>query len=174
LSALLGASTFAASPSVAARSAEGPTVFITGANRGIGLEFVRQYADRGWTVIATARNPDGADELKALAKENPRIVIEQLDVTEHARIDELADKYSDRPIDLLLSNAGKTPRYASAFKPTAGVDYGEARQSFEVNALGPLKLIAAFMPLVQKAEDGKIVVLASKAGSFAEGPKMPM
>src|SRR5690606_16358133 len=49
-----------------------------------------------------------------------------------------------------------------------------ARQSFEVNALGALKLIAAFMPLVQKAEDGKIVVLSSKAGSFAEGPKMPM
>ena len=56
------------------------TVLITGANSGIGLEFVRQYADRGWRVIATCRNPDGAEDLQALAADNTDIVIERLDL----------------------------------------------------------------------------------------------
>ena len=78
------------------------TVFITGSNRGIGLEFVKQYADRGWHVIATARKPQEAEDLNALAKKNESIVVEQLDVTDFARIDELAVKYSETPIDLLF------------------------------------------------------------------------
>ena len=79
---------------------------MTGANRGLGLEFTRQYADRGATIIATARKPDDAQALNALAADNSNISVEQLDVTDHDRIDELAEKYVDQPIDLLLNNAG--------------------------------------------------------------------
>lgn len=151
-----------------------PTVLITGANRGIGLEFVRQFADRGWNVIATARTPKKAEELNALAAENSQIVVEQLDVTDHTRIDWLADIYKDQPIDILLSNAGITPKYASAFKRLKGVDFDMASQSFEVNAVGPLKLAQSFMEHVAASEQKKIIVISSKGGSFAEGPEMPM
>jgi len=154
--------------------ADKPTVLITGANRGIGLELVRQYSARDWKVIATARDPAGATELQALAKADPDIVIEKLDVTDHAGVDALAARYKDQPIDVLLSNAAKTPRYMSAMKGAATIDYTEARNSFEINALGPAKLIADFLPHVQKSTQKKIVVISSKAGSFAEGPQMSM
>lgn len=151
-----------------------PTVLITGANRGIGLELVRQYGTRDWNIIATAREPAAASELQALAKANPRIVIEQLDVTDFPGVDALAAKYKDQPIDVLISNAAKTPRYMSAMKGATTVDFEEARNSFEINALGPLKLIADFMPNVEKSRQKKIAVISSKAGSFAESPKMSM
>jgi NAD(P)-dependent dehydrogenase (short-subunit alcohol dehydrogenase family) len=150
------------------------TVLITGANRGIGLEYVRQMAERGWNVIATARKPAEAAELKAVAGKYPQVVIEALDVTDHAAVEVLAGKYKEQPIDILLLNAGLTPTYASAFKPVAGVDFDIARQSFEVNALGTLKMCQAFMNSVAASGKKQIVVLSSKAGSFAESPKFPM
>jgi NAD(P)-dependent dehydrogenase (short-subunit alcohol dehydrogenase family) len=157
-----------------AADAAKPTVLITGANRGIGLELVRQYSARDWKIIATARDAGGATDLQALAKADPDITIEQLDVTDHAGVDALATRYKDQPIDVLLSNAAKTPRYMSAMKGAATIDYEEARNSFEINALGPAKLVADFLPHVQKSNQKKIAVISSKAGSFAEGPQMPM
>jgi NAD(P)-dependent dehydrogenase (short-subunit alcohol dehydrogenase family) len=151
-----------------------PTVLITGANRGIGLELVRQYSARDWHIIATARDVAGATELAALAKADPDISIEALDVTDHPGIDALAARLKDQPIDVLLSNAAKTPRYMSAMKGAATIDFDEARNSFEINALGPAKLVATFLPNVQKSAQKKIVVMSSKAGSFAEGPQMSM
>ena len=149
-------------------------MLITGANRGIGLEYVRQIAGRGWNIIATARKPAEATELQELAKAHPQVVIEALDVTDHAAIDALAAKYKDQPIDILLLNAGITPSYPSAFKPVAGVDFDMARQSFEVNAIGPLKMCQAFMGHVAASQKKQIVVISSKGGSFAESPKFPM
>jgi NAD(P)-dependent dehydrogenase (short-subunit alcohol dehydrogenase family) len=151
------------------------TVLITGANRGIGLEYVRQLSQRDWNIIATARDPSSAAELQQLGKTNPQIVIEKLDVTDHAGIDALAAKYKAQPIDILLLNAGLTPSaYPSAFKPLAGVDMHIARQSFEVNALAPLKMCQAFMDNVARSAKKQIIVMASKGGSFAESPKFPM
>ena len=158
----------------AALDSDQPTVMITGSNRGIGLEFVKQFSDKGWNIIATARKPDEAEDLQALAADNPRIIIEQLDVTDHPRIDALAAKYSDTPIDVLLSNAGIVPRYSSAFKRSGGVDYDMARLSYEVNAIAPLKISSAFMGNVEASEHKKIVIISSKAGSFELSPKMPM
>lgn len=175
LPALLLVLTGLTSPlSHAAPEADKPTVFITGANRGLGLEFVRQFSGRDWNVIATVRDPADATDLQALAKKDPQIVIEKLDVTDHPGIDALAKKYAEQPIDVLISNAGKTPRYMSAFKPASGVDYQAARDSFEVNALAPLKLAAAFLPHVAASKEKKIIFISSKAGSFAEGPQMAM
>ena len=151
-----------------------PTILITGANRGIGLELVRQYSALDWKIIATARDAAGATDLQALAKADPDIIIEKLDVTDLAGVDALAAKYKDQPLDVLLSNAGKTPRYMSAMKGAATIDFDEALNSYQVNALGPAKLIAAFLPQVQKSTQKKIAVISSKAGSFAEGPQMSM
>ena len=153
---------------------EKPTVFITGANRGIGLEFVQQLSQRGWNVIATARKPAKAEELLAIAESYPQLIVEELDVTDHARIDGLAEKYAATPIDILLSNAGITPRYKSAFAKVEGVDWDMARQSYEVNAMAPLKLAQSFMDHVAASNAKKIVIISSKAGSFELSPEMPM
>jgi len=155
-------------------SGDQPTVFITGANRGIGLEFIRQLVGRGWNIIATARKPAEAEALQGIAAEYPQLIIEQLDVTDHDRIDGLAEKYVDTPIDVLLSNAGITPRYKSAFSKVDGVDWEMARRSIEVNAIAPLKLTESFMNHVAASEQKKIVIISSKAGSFELSPKMPM
>ena len=152
---------------------ENPTVFITGSNRNIGLEFVKQFSENNWNVIATARNPEKAKELQIIAAEQDNVVIEQLDVTDHEQIESLAEKYTDQPIDILLSNAALTPRYKSAFKKIKGVDFDIARSSFEINVLGPLKLIQSFMPNVEKSQGKKIIALSSKVGSFSERPKIP-
>ncbi len=155
-------------------SGDQPTVFITGANRGIGLEFIRQLVGRGWNIIATARKPAEAEELQSIAAEYPQLIVEQLDVTDYDRIDGLAEKYVDTPIDVLLSNAGITPRYKSAFSKVDGVDWEMARRSIEVNAIAPLKLTESFMNHVAASEQKKIVIISSKAGSFELSPKMPM
>ena len=86
-----------------------PTVFVTGANRGLGYEHVKQYAEKGWKVIACARNPEQAKELKELQKKHgENFIIEQLEVVDHNRIEELAEKYSNTAIDILINNAGTT------------------------------------------------------------------
>ena len=153
---------------MAALEAGKPTVLITGANRGIGLEFIRQFSARDWNIIATARSPEKADKLQAIAAADPNLIIEKLDVTDHPGIEALAAKYQDQPIDLLLSNAGLTPTYMSAFKRVKGVDFSMASKSFEVNAVGPLKLSQQFMSHVAASDQKKIVVITSKAGSFGE------
>jgi len=151
-----------------------PTVLITGGNRGIGLEFVNQFVKGGWNVIATTREIESSPELVAMAEDYDRLVVEQLDVTDFARIDALDEKYSKQPLDLLLSNAGITPKYKSAFKTVDGVDWDMARMSLEVNAIAPLRLAQTFMDQVAASTQKKIVVISSKAGSFDLGPKMPM
>ncbi len=91
------------------RGASGPasgTVLITGSNRGLGLEFVKQYAARGWKVIATARDPGTATELRAIAAKNRNVTIDKLDVADVPAIKALAAKYKGTPIDVLINNAG--------------------------------------------------------------------
>ena len=151
-----------------------PTVLITGGNRGIGLEFVKQFTERGWNVIATARKPEQAEELNGLAKKYKSITVEQLDVTDHARIEDLAAHYKEQPIDILLNNAGLTPKYKTAFNPLSNIDFDIALKSFEVNAIGPLKMCQAFMDHVAASDQKKIIVISSKAGSISASPKMPM
>ena len=82
------------------------TVLVTGSNRGIGLEFVSQYAERDWDVIATSRSPMDDYDLQALAKKYKNIQIETLDVTDQHEIEALVAKLEKRPIDLLINNAG--------------------------------------------------------------------
>jgi len=142
-----------------------PTVLITGSNRGIGLEFAKQYAERGWNVIATARKPEKAEVLNALAGEHDNIVVEQLDVTDFARVDELAAKYADTPIDLLLHNAGISGGNESQMF-SKQMEYDVFAKVLEVNAIAPLKISEAFYPQVRASRDKKIVTVSSSEGSI--------
>ena len=88
------------------REENAPTVLVTGANRGLGLEFARQYADDNCFVIATARNPAGADALHELAaRRRGRVSVCALDVSDEASVQALARELEGRPIDLLIHNA---------------------------------------------------------------------
>jgi NAD(P)-dependent dehydrogenase (short-subunit alcohol dehydrogenase family) len=175
ISTLIVLSTFIAGNSFAEINTDQKTVFITGANRGIGLEFVKQFAERNWNVIATTRKLGSSDDLRALAASDKNITIEQLDVTDFERISELKEKYKDQTFDILLSNAGITPKYKSAFTRANKVDYDMARRSYEVNALAPLHLSSTFMANVAASDNGKIIVISSKGGSFgAKQAEFPM
>lgn len=141
-----------------------PTVLITGSNRGIGLEFARQYAESGWDVIATARNPEAAEDLHALAADRPNVTIEPLDVTDHAGIDALAQRYRDRPIDVLINNAGVLG--ASESQRLGTLDFEEFEQVMAVNVFGPLRVSQAFLDHVAASDQKKIVVITSVSGSI--------
>lgn len=86
------------------------TVFVTGANRGLGLEFARQYAADGWKVLAAVREPKKAKELGDLAKKYSNVKIHQLDVADEKSIKNLAGELDDQPIDVLIHNSGVYPR----------------------------------------------------------------
>ncbi|HLJ62709.1 MAG TPA: SDR family NAD(P)-dependent oxidoreductase, partial [Stellaceae bacterium] len=80
-----------------------PTLLITGANRGLGLEFARQYRGAGWRVIATCRDPDRAKELRGLGQE---VMIHRLDVTDFAAIAKLGRELASEAVDVFIANAG--------------------------------------------------------------------
>ena len=143
-----------------------PTVLVTGANRGIGFEFTKQYAERGWNVIATARKPSKADDLKALAKQYPRISIETLDVTKHKQIDRLAKKYEGQPIDILINNAGIGGGGQNQF--FGKLKYDVFEDVMEVNALGPIKMAEAFLPHIEAGTQKKIMTVSSSQGSITQ------
>jgi NAD(P)-dependent dehydrogenase (short-subunit alcohol dehydrogenase family) len=151
-----------------------PTALITGTSRGIGLEFARQLAGQGWRVIATARDPAGSAELLSLAAADPDVTLEPLDVTDHAAVDALAAKYRGQGIDLLLLNAALGPSPATAMAPLAKVDFDNARESFETNALGPVKMCQAFIDHVAASGRKQIVAISSDSGSFVAGAQKPI
>ena len=160
----------------AALKKESPTVLITGANRGIGLELARQYAERGWNVIATSRHPSGDPGLAALsavAAKYPQLVVERLDVTDTAMIRAVAAKYHAQAIDVLINNAANVEPTFAADMAAAGqtydrIDFDAARRDFDVNSLGPMRVAQAFMPNVEHSKMKKVISVTSLAGSFGQ------
>lgn len=142
-----------------------PTVMITGANRGIGFEFVKVYLARGYNVIATARSPGKADELNALAAENDNLTVVQLDVTDFARVDELAADLQGQPIDILINNAGISGDVRGQM--FGNVNYDEFRKVLDVNVVAPTKIAEAFYQNVLDSQLKKLVVVSSSEGSIA-------
>jgi NAD(P)-dependent dehydrogenase (short-subunit alcohol dehydrogenase family) len=152
-----------------------PTVLITGANRGIGFEFVKQYTAKGWKVIATCRTPDKEANLAAFAAENNNVVIEQIDVKRHDMIDKVAIKYKKQPIDVLINNAGHTLTDDTFMQQIFGqINYALAEEYFRTNSLGALKMAEAFADSVAQSRHKKIVSISSLLGSVTmrSGPGM--
>lgn len=138
-------------------------MLITGANRGLGLEFARQYARQGWNVIASCRQPQNAQALQTLAAANPRVAVERLDVTSDAQVRTLAGKYLAQPVDVLLNNAGI---YGTLDTQALGnFDYEELKRVLDINAIGALRVAEAFRENVIASEQKKIISLGGGMGT---------
>ena len=135
------------------------TVLITGAGRGLGLDFTRQYAAKGWKIHACARNHDG---LKGIAGD---IHPHNLEVTDYDAVTSLAKELSAEAIDVLICNAGIGGERGSA--PLGAVDPAAWRQIFEVNTLAPLMMAQAFVEHVARSTERKLIAISSILGSIA-------
>ena len=150
-----------------------PTVLITGANRGIGLEHARAYAAQGWRVLACARDPAGSEALVELQRAFPdQIEPLVLDVTDHDAIDALAAGLQNETIEVLLNNAGTFGPQGfpdgMGYQGLEHMDYGIWRQILEVNLLSPFKVAVAFHAHLARAERPLLVMMTSDLGSIAQ------
>ena len=176
-SALLLACALAFAP----RGAMADTVLITGANSGIGLEFTKEYAAKGWTVIATHRRDETPDTLKALLQQYPNVRVEKMDVSSREQIQALAGKLKNTPIDVLINNAGlfvlggQNGQWNNAGAHYEGqmfgtLDYEQFEAFMKTNVAGPAMVTEAFAPIVKTSKQKKIVNISSSNGQITGKP----
>lgn len=146
------------------------TVLITGANRGIGLEFARQYAADGWQVVACCRQPQQAEALNRLADQyQDRFSIHRLDVRELAETDQLSHKLQDLPIDILINNAGVYPHAQNG--EFGRISYDDWMEAFRVNTFAPLKMVEALVEQIACSQLKIVATITSKMGSIADNQR---
>lgn len=148
------------------------TILITGASRGLGLEFAAQYARAGWRVHATCRDPEAADALNAMAAGapdtvalHPTVALHRLDVTDRGQILALAAALGGEPIDVLLNNAGV---YRDQDRAFGNLDYAGWEETLRVNTLGPMRMAEAFVDRVAASARKLIVCISSQMGSIGD------
>jgi len=141
------------------------SAFVTGANRGLGLEWCRQYAEAGWRVFATCRHPETAGALHELARIHSRISVHRVDVTRTESVYAARAELQNESIDVLVNNAGI---YLEKYAPTAALRYDEWRETLEVNTLGPVRVTESLLEPVARSERRLVVAISSHMGSIAE------
>ena len=141
-------------------------MMVTGANRGLGLEFVRQYASDGWRVIATCRNPAGANDLVSIEGD---IEVYGLDVASDSQVESLVKELKDTTVDVLINNAGIG---GSSSVTINDLDFEDWLRVLHVNALSPLRVSVAFLPNVAASKLKKIVTISSGVGSLTLGTSL--
>jgi NAD(P)-dependent dehydrogenase (short-subunit alcohol dehydrogenase family) len=146
------------------------TVLITGANSGIGLEFTKEYAAKGWTVIATHRHTTTPESLAKVASQYKNVRVESMDVTNQEQVNALADKLKKVPIDVLINNAGVyADNNGSWDTQTFGkLDFALLDTIMAVNVKGPLIVTQAFVANVKMSRQKKIVNISSTNGSITK------
>lgn len=137
-----------------------PTILITGASRGLGLEFAKQFTDEGWTVIAACRNPANADALAGIAG----IEVHPLDVDDGASVAALKNAIGDRPIDVLLNNAGIIGQRGGF----GGLDYDAWAGAMNTNVFGPMRMAETFVDNVLNSPRKQMIFVTSRMGSITE------
>jgi NAD(P)-dependent dehydrogenase (short-subunit alcohol dehydrogenase family) len=142
-----------------------PSTLITGASRGLGLEFARHYLTAGWQVYAACRDPEGADELHKLSDAGEKLRVLRLDAVDSASIKAAAAELDGRAIDLLLNNAG----VGGVWGQTIGnVDYEAWAKVLDVNTMGPVRVLEAFVEHIARSESKLVVTLTSGMGSIGD------
>ncbi len=139
------------------------TVLITGANRGLGLEFARQYAADGWEVIATSRNPDKGEDLQQLLKRNNKVSLQALDVTSGKSVEALARAVGGRAIDLLILNSAI---YARKGTRIGEIDFDAWREAIETNLMGAIRVAQALLENVAASKRKQIAAISTGMGSM--------
>ncbi|SEP90969.1 Short-chain dehydrogenase [Ectothiorhodospira magna] len=141
------------------------TIVITGANRGIGLALVQQYAETGARIFAACRHPEKAPELSRLAaRTQGRVSVHPLDVTQPAQVAALAGVLTDTPVDILINNAGS---YGPA-TPFGQTDEAAWVETLRINTIAPLKIMEALVDRVAASERRLMVNITSKMGSMGD------
>jgi len=155
------------------------TVLITGSNSGIGLEFSKRYAARGWLVIATHRRDTTPDSLQELSTKYENVRVERMDVTSFDEIDALAEKLQDVPIDVLINNAailsaGSFDDPLTFSRQIIGtLDYSLFDPYMHTNALGPLKITETFLPHLKASQRKTVVAISSDGGTISVWDERP-
>ena len=137
------------------------TVLVTGAARGLGLDFTRQFAAKGWKVLACARKPDGLKGIKG------DIHHHTLEVTDYKAVKALAKKLNGEAIDVLICNAGVGGDREQRGQVLGAFDADEMRRVFEINTLAPLMMAEAFAEHVARSQQKKLIAITSILGSLA-------
>lgn len=142
-------------------------ILITGANRGLGLEFVKQYLTAGERVFAACRNPAQADELKQLEADTRRLTLVQLDPGDAqsiAQLPHLLAEYTDT-IDLLINNAGMNVP-APEYRQLGSLQAEALLETLRVNAVGPLLVTQALLSSLRASANPKLINISSQVGSM--------
>ena len=139
------------------------TILITGANRGIGLEFVKQYLAQGDQVIACCRQPQHAEALQAHAC--PQLQVLPLDVTSADSVAALKQQLGDQSIDVLICNAGV---YGPRRPQIGNIDYDAWKQVLDTNTLGPMRVTEALLSNLLGGSGKTLAVITSKMGSMGD------
>lgn len=143
-----------------------PSALVTGSNRGLGLEWVRQYAQQGWRVFATCRHPREADDLQNLKRAYREVTLHRLDVTKVEDIRSLQWELEGQAIDVLVSNAGI---YLDKRKYGIGCfRFHDWLRTLEVNTLGGLRVMEALIGNLARGSGKLIVAVSSHMGSIAD------
>ena len=139
------------------------TVLITGTNRGIGLEFAKQFIARGDTLLATCRDIASATELDRLKVNNEKLQIFELDVSSQESMESLPEKLEGQAIDIFINNAGVYGPRDSEF---GNVSTGEWAKVFQINAKAPMILTQLLIDNLHDGSEKKLIYISSKMGSI--------